>query len=422
MKGTPLFANQAIPLRDWPRQWWLFPLFWAMVFCIGLALSAITLYQNHPEQLAGWAGVRLAMLLIGNFTAYMLLAWGWLYRDPPLPGWRGPLYFAAQMLLLVLAIWWYGAAFAWISLALLYPVIGGLPTRRWPLPLVMLLLVFVIGSLPWDSGTRPTVGSLLAIALQLIVNLGIALVIRLMSAQSDRLRAALIELRQVHGALAASAEQKQELAVLRERARLARAMHDNLGHALVVMNIKLEAAQLLYARDPARGDAELEATRELIRTAMTELRRALADLRAPATERDDLPSALRQLAHELQARTGIAVTCRIAADLPPVPAEAHEAIWYVAREALTNAERHAAASSLTLSLEFQHDGWRLRVVDDGAGMNPKQLRRPNHYGVLGMRERMQDIGGRLDIQRGAGGGTVVEAHLPQHDAQEVRVA
>jgi signal transduction histidine kinase len=230
------------------------------------------------------------------------------------------------------------------------------------------------------------------------------------------------ELRRAHAALAATAEQKQELAVLRERARLARAMHDNLGHALVVMNIKLEAAQLLYDRDPARGDAELEATRTLIRTAMAELRHALADLRAPAAEHDDLPSALQRLAHELQMRTGIAVTCRVAADLPPVPVEAREAIWYVAREALTNVERHAAAASLTLSLEFQRAGWLLRVVDNGAGMSHTDLRRPDHYGVLGMREHMKEIGGRFDIQRGAGGGTVVEAHVPQHAAQEVRAA
>jgi signal transduction histidine kinase len=327
----------------------------------------------------------------------------------------------ALLLLLSLLIWWDGAAFAWISLALLYPVLGGLPRRQWPLPLAALLLVFAIGSLSWD-GTPNTAGSLLSSGLQLIVNLGIALVIWLMSTQSSQLRAALGELRQAHAVLEASAEQKQELAVLRERARLARAMHDNLGHALVVMNIKLEAAQLLYARDPARGDAELEATRELIRTAMAELRRTLADLRAPTAEHEDLPGALQRLAHELESRTSIAVNCQIAADLSQVPSQAREALWYVAREALTNTERHAAAASLTLLLECQADGWLLRVTDDGSGMNHKDLQRPNHYGVLGMRERMREIGGRLDIRSGAGGGTVVEAYVPQHAAQEARAA
>jgi signal transduction histidine kinase len=105
-----------------------------------------------------------------------------------------------------------------------------------------------------------------------------------------------------------------------------------------------------------------------------------------------------------------------------MPAEACEALWYVAREALANAERHAAAASLMISLEFQHGGWLLRVVDDGSGVTQKDLRRPNHYGVLGMHERMKEIGGRLDIRRDTSGGTVVEAHLPQHTAQEVDAA
>src|SRR3954453_20322765 len=116
MRGTQLLANQAGPLLDRPRRW-LFPIFWAIVFCIGLALSTLTLYQNHPEQLVGWAGVRLAALLLGDFATYMLIAWGWLYNDRPLPAWRGPSYFALQMLMLLLLIWWYGAAFAWICLA-----------------------------------------------------------------------------------------------------------------------------------------------------------------------------------------------------------------------------------------------------------------------------------------------------------------
>src|SRR5262245_1207524 len=142
MKGAPLSVDEITP-PDERRRWWLFPIFWALVFCVGLALSTLTLMQNHPERLAGWAGVGLAVLLIGEFIVYMLIAWGWLYRDQPLPGWRGPLFFAAQMLLLVLLIGWYGAAFAWISVALLYPTLGGLPPRQWPLPLAALLLAFV---------------------------------------------------------------------------------------------------------------------------------------------------------------------------------------------------------------------------------------------------------------------------------------
>jgi signal transduction histidine kinase len=84
-------------------------------------------------------------------------------------------------------------------------------------------------------------------------------------------------------------------------------------------------------------------------------------------------------------------------------------------------ERHAAATRTTLALEQAGDGWLLRVADDGAGVHPADLRRPEHYGVVGMRERMNGIGGTLCIQRGAAGGTIVEARLPARAAQEASV-
>jgi signal transduction histidine kinase len=417
MNNAPLELDETAGPTRCSLRWWLFPIFWAVVFCIGLALSTLTLYRGSPQRLSGWSGIGLGALLVANFGVYMLLAWGWLYHDEPMSARRGLAYFGVQMLLQLLLIWRYSPSFAWISLALLYPVIGGLPKRQLPLPVTLLVLVFAFASWPGaDSATAA-----LTIFVQILINTGIAIGLRLISSQGNRLRVALAKLRQAHVELAASAAQKEELAVLRERARLARAMHDNLGHALVVMNVKLEAAQLLYAHDSARGDAELEATRALIRETMTELRRALSDLRAPATEHGDLPSALQRLVREMQARTGIATICRIAPDLPPLPAEAREALWYVAREALTNVERHAGAASITLALEHPPDGWLLRVEDDGTGIHPADQQRPEHYGVVGMRERMNGIGGSLQIYSGVRGGTIVEARLPEHAALEARV-
>jgi signal transduction histidine kinase len=255
-----------------------------LVFWVGIALSVIGLYARHPERLQGWDGVGLGVLLIGNFGTYMLLAWGWLYCARPMPPRRGLTVFGAQLVLLLLLVWWYGTSFAWISLALLYPVIGGLPRRQWPLPIAILLLVFASSSSLIDGAGEVDAASLLNTVLQIAINIGIAVGLHLLSAQSDRLRVALEKLRQAHAELAASAAQQEELAVLRERARLARAMHDNLGHALVVMNVKLEAAQRLYARDQARGDAELAATRAIIRDTMAECGRAPA-LRRRATSR-----------------------------------------------------------------------------------------------------------------------------------------
>ncbi|MEO7911071.1 MAG: sensor histidine kinase, partial [Roseiflexaceae bacterium] len=205
-------------------------------------------------------------------------------------------------------------------------------------------------------------------------------------------------------------------AALRERARLAREMHDSLGHALVVVNVKLEAAQRLYAVEAGRGAAELEATRALVRATMTELRRSLADLRAPLPDHHDLPAALARLAAEVRTRTSLEVTYSATPDLQTasiqLKPEATESLWRVAREALANVERHAAAGCAALTLERQHGALILRVTDDGSGVAPADLARPGHYGIIGMRERVEALGGTLRIATRPEGGTLVEAVVP----------
>jgi signal transduction histidine kinase len=404
----------------------LFPTFWTVLFTVGLALNLLALAANHPERLQGWRGAGLAALLLVILGAYQWYTSGRIYRDQAISARSGLAALAAQLLALLPLVRWYDATFGWVGLALIFEVVSGLPRRGWPLPLAGVLLVLALGALPPEGGALEA-GSVAVSLFLFVISLGIAVFIRLLNDQRDQLREALAQLERAHAALAESAVQQKGLAVLRERARLARALHDHLGRALVVMNVKLEAAQLLYARDApaanhAAGDAELEATRLVIRETMAELRRALAGLRATTGPRDDLPAALRQMAGEVQARSGIALTVAIPPGLPSPPARASEALWYVGREALSNVERHAAAASATLTLCRDGDGWRLRIEDDGQGVAASDLGGPEHYGLLGMRERMQAVGGTLRVERGSAGGAVVEACLPAPDRPEARPA
>jgi signal transduction histidine kinase len=399
--------------------WRRFPAFWTALLAGALALDTLSVVTLHPERVQGWRPIGLSLLLIAFFIGYRWLSWRRIYRDAPMPTRHTLLAVGMQLLALLLLVWEYDASFAWFSLALLYEIIGALPRRQWPLPLAGVLLVLAATIVP-ASGAPLDPGTVVGTALLLIMNGGVAIFIRLLHDQRDQLRVALAQLREAHAQLAASAAQQQELAVLRERERLARAMHDDLGHALVVMNVKLEAARLLYQRDPARGDAELEATRTLIRSTMAELRRALAGLRAPAADRGNLPAAIEQLCQKVQARSSIAVACHVAPDLRTLPDGACEALWYVAREALANVERHAAATSAALTLEQGRDGWLLRVADDGAGITPAEPRRPGHYGLVGMRERMHAVGGTFSVRRGTSGGTIVEVRLPAQVTEEAR--
>jgi signal transduction histidine kinase len=241
-------------------------------------------------------------------------------------------------------------------------------------------------------------------------------------------------LAEAHRRLADAAEGERELAVLRERERLAREMHDTLGHALVLANVKLEAALRLRPVDPARSDHEIAATQEVLRIAMGELR-------ASAVCETPLSDVLARRAREAAARAGWELRCAFAPETDHLCEPTREALLRVTAEALANAERHAHARSVSLSLECAGDDLLLCIADDGIGIAapvlaaspvaagarssaavpdtpPPLASPPGHYGVTGMRERVEAVGGTLSIGPGVDGcGTVVEARMPALPAE-----
>jgi signal transduction histidine kinase len=106
------------------------------------------------------------------------------------------------------------------------------------------------------------------------------------------------------------------------------------------------------------------------------------------------------------------VVCTTPAAAIPLPPTTTEALWRVTREALTNVERHAHATHAALALECANGVLRLQVTDNGRGVDPQALQRPGHYGVIGMRERVQALGGSLRVVPCPQGGTLVEATVP----------
>ncbi|HEU5348541.1 MAG TPA: sensor histidine kinase [Ktedonobacterales bacterium] len=253
------------------------------------------------------------------------------------------------------------------------------------------------------------------------------------------------QLEAAHRQLEEAAAHERELAVLRERARLARDMHDTLGHSLALIAVKLEAAQRLRPVDPARADHEVAATQTIARSALAELRAALADLRTSGNAREPLGEALTRAAHDCAGRTGWRLTCEIAPDVEPISDQAYEALLRTGLEALANAERHANARAVRLALYQEGGTVILCIEDDGVGIlvtnSPQRIRAAawgksdadhastdspetgehreeiispqGHYGITGMRERTTGAGGTFAIGAGPSGhGTRVEARLP----------
>jgi signal transduction histidine kinase len=397
------------------RPIWLtrFLWFWRVILILSILSGVVDATDGNLAVLVSWRGAALVGLIGAFLACYELFehtearcGFHW-----PVPYRQVLLYLVVQIALVsgLLAI---DFTFVGPLFALMGQVFSSLRPRQWIIPIGAIIALAAAPIGIYDTVRESDWGSLIGFGFFIASWLAIALFIGALFSERHQRERLIGELRQAKEDLERYATQAEELAALRERTRLARDMHDSLGHALVVVNVKLEAAQRLYAVDETRGAAELEATRALVRETMGELRRSLADLRVAVPQSDDLPAALRRVADEVRARANLHITCSTPHDLPALAPATAEALWRVAREALVNVERHAAAGSAAIAIERVNGTLLLRVTDDGSGTKPADLARPGHYGITGMRERVEALGGTLKVAERAGGGTVVEASVP----------
>ena len=230
---------------------------------------------------------------------------------------------------------------------------------------------------------------------------------------SNQARSQLIEeLQAAKKSLEAARDREGELATLRERERLARDLHDTLGHQLVTLTIQLEAAQRLLAVEPARAAALLTDIQKLSRSSTDDLRRSLDNLRVSGLGQRALGAALQALCAEARQRYTLAVDCQLSANADSFPPTVTEVLWQVAQEGLTNTGRHAQARQVNVNLHLLTKDIILRVTDDGIGLPPGAEDKPGHYGLRGLRERVEGLGGTFTLINPPGGGAALEARLP----------
>jgi signal transduction histidine kinase len=205
-------------------------------------------------------------------------------------------------------------------------------------------------------------------------------------------------------------EQAQGKAVLEERQRLARELHDSVSQVLYSIALNAASAAALRTSDPERAAALGRDVHELARVGLAEMRALIFELRPESLEREGLVSALHKQADAVQARHGIPVRVSVAEE-PEMPLAAKEALYRIAQEALQNVAKHARAQSVELALEQIGSEVILRIRDDGRGFDADRSY-PGHLGLHSMRERTAAVGGALHIQSSPGQGTSVEARLP----------
>jgi signal transduction histidine kinase len=208
-------------------------------------------------------------------------------------------------------------------------------------------------------------------------------------------------------------KRQQYQAVLDERTRVGRELHDTLEQGLSGLALQLEAVAATLATSPARAQQSLDVARQMLRYSIEETRRSVLDLRSQALESRDLGGALADLARQMT--LGTAATAHVRVEGTPVRLDASEEhhLLRIGLEALTNALKHSGAARIEILLRFQAAGTMLIVTDNGRGIGgTAQDPSSPHFGLQGMRERVDKLGGVLSIQTPPGGGTQLSVMVP----------
>jgi len=246
-------------------------------------------------------------------------------------------------------------------------------------------------------------GYVLRQAAQILLYYAVPLMI---SVLAERERAYLAELEATHDSLKRHAATVEQLAISQERNRLARDLHDTLTHSLAALSIHLEALRTLLARDPKAAAQAADEAVEIARSGLVRSRQAIAALRVDPVAAEGLESAIRAELQALESRSGLQTQLVVSGDASELTIEESQTFFRILEEAVTNAERHAEASQITVRLAYGADRTELAIADDGMGFDPSQVSE-EHYGLTGMRERASLIDAHLQVTSHPHSGTQI---------------
>jgi signal transduction histidine kinase len=368
---------------------------------------------------------------VNNFLAYtaiialyVIAAWYTfrVYREPERP--RVPLFVGAGAVSLLAftsgMMHMAGIGFNWLLyFATVGMLVVVLPLRVGAVAAVLLYLLVGLNSVL--IGHEDDMGDWLSILAGFFFVVAFSYSNRLLTSERERSRRLLMELEatnselnSAHTQLQAYANEVEELAVARERTRMAREIHDTLGHYLTILSIQLETIAKLQERDPAKAAVEVAEARRVAAQSMQEVRNAVAALRPSSIATLSLKDSLRQLGDEFRrVAEGTELTLDLEGDIPPLAPDVQLALYRAAQEALTNVRKHAEATRVLLRLTWEGDEVELVVVDNGKGaQEPRDGQEGRGFGLIGLGERMELLG--CQVSHGPVGekGYRVEVRVP----------
>lgn len=232
---------------------------------------------------------------------------------------------------------------------------------------------------------------------------------------SEVQRSQRIELEKVNARLRKSAIYTEQLAQSRERNRLARELHDTLAHTLSSTAVQLEAVKVLYDANPVQAKIVLEQSLENTRNGLNETRRALKDLRTSELENYGLFQAIKNLLISGAERSGFIYYDNLDIKINLFPDQISHVIYRTIQEAIENTVKHAKAHHVDLKIDVMDRLIHIQYTDDGQGFSIADIGDVKHYGLRGMQERVELIGGKINIKSEPGGGTNIEVDLELYD-------
>lgn len=407
-----------------------------LIFFHALFLGALVLllyrHLRNTQGAPGWDNIKLTVLTVVQGVLYLCffaipsLGADWSvgrsfrnvlgrlhqpqhdYYRPALIWWG--IYITASVAV-VLAESRIDPAFAW-ALAAYVGQISALQFRITVPATIAIVGAYLLNRFGWSVLANWGFGAWFDLLAQLVPMAALVLFVGRMVVTSTERGMLIMELEAAKRELEQARDREIELAALRERERLARDLHDNLGHSLVTLTVQLEAAQRLQVADPARVTALLTEMQGLTRSSMEDLRRSLANLRAAGLGDRSLTEALKTLCADAGKRFGAVIDCQISGGVELMPPAVAEVLWRVAQEGLTNVEKHAHSQRVEINLTVQSREVVLRVCDDGVGLPSNAEDKPGHYGLRGLRERVEGLGGSFKVAPTVKSGTEILARIP----------
>jgi len=381
------------------------------------AIVFLTLFDfiiNHPIQIADWkffgTVLALSLLLLMNVLFAYPSRFIYLYATTI----RQWIVLIISAILIFSAIWMSDQNY-FVYLLFMLCAQAAIERGVWPTGIVF--SVAILGILlgiyrSMGSNNSELISTASSVAAGLIFVMLLAVLLVRYASQTRRAERLLNELQAANEELKAARQKEKGLAIAEERVRLARDIHDGLGHHLTVLSIQLQAANKLVGRNPQAAAEAIQSCRTEVKAALEEVRRSVSMMRQSPVDDQPLAQELETLVKNFEQLTGLPVNLQLQNAPTDLPLIVRQSLYRAVQEGLTNVQKHGQnVHQVKIHLEVDSECVRLKVLNDGHGLDENQAGQPG-FGLAGLRERVSQLNGAMKSGPGKSGGYEVEITIP----------